>query len=231
MVAKQPIAAWQDTDFATEARDVRSRTFVAHVRYASTGARTVANTHPFAQDGRLFAHNGAFAALDRLDERLRELDVMDLVQGQTDSERLFALITGETRAADGDVGAGLTTAVGWVAAELPVFALNLIVATDDRLWALRYPETHELWLLDRNADSGGGALDATSSRIHVRSDDLGSRPCVVIASERMDDDPLWRLLEPGELIAVGPDLDVTSSLPLPAAPRHRLTADQLGPAG
>ncbi|MDT7739213.1 MAG: hypothetical protein QOK09_2582 [Mycobacterium sp.] len=37
-VRKQPIAAWQDTDFATEAHDLTGTTFVAHVRYATTGA-------------------------------------------------------------------------------------------------------------------------------------------------------------------------------------------------
>ncbi len=50
-VSKQPIAAWQDTDFARAARRLRGTTFVAHVRYASTGAHTMANTHPFLQDG------------------------------------------------------------------------------------------------------------------------------------------------------------------------------------
>ena len=56
-VDKQPIAAWHDTEFTSGARDLRGTTFVAHVRYASTGGHVVANTHPFLQDGRLFAHN------------------------------------------------------------------------------------------------------------------------------------------------------------------------------
>ena len=60
-VSKQPIAAWEDAQFATAAQDLRGTTFVAHVRYASTGAHTMANTHPFLLDGRLFAHNGVVA--------------------------------------------------------------------------------------------------------------------------------------------------------------------------
>src|SRR5690349_17328154 len=55
---KQPIAGYEDVEFAREARTAHSRTFVAHVRYASVGAHTVANTHPFTMDGRIFAHNG-----------------------------------------------------------------------------------------------------------------------------------------------------------------------------
>jgi predicted glutamine amidotransferase len=65
-VSKQPIAAWQDTAFARTARQLHGTTFVAHVRYASTGAHTVANTHPFLQDGRLFAHNGVVQGLPEL---------------------------------------------------------------------------------------------------------------------------------------------------------------------
>ena len=76
--------------------------------------------------------------------------------------------------------------------------------------ALRYPEEHELYVLERAAggDSGGESLEHSSSRrrIRVHSDDLAASRSVVIASETMDDDPGWRLLDPGELLHVGPDL-------------------------
>ena len=96
-VSKQPIAAWEDTQFAAAAHDLRGTTFVAHVRYASTGDHTLANTHPFEQDGRLFAHNGVVQGLTELDRRLADLGAAGLVGGETDSERVFALITAETR--------------------------------------------------------------------------------------------------------------------------------------
>ena len=63
-VHKQPIAAWQDVEFATEAHDLTGTTFIAHVRYATTGSHEVVNTHPFLQDGRIFAHNGVLEGLD-----------------------------------------------------------------------------------------------------------------------------------------------------------------------
>jgi predicted glutamine amidotransferase len=71
MVEKAPIAAYEDKAFAVEARDLSSITFLAHVRYASTGGNLKVNTHPFEQDNRLLAHNGVVEDLDRLDERLR----------------------------------------------------------------------------------------------------------------------------------------------------------------
>jgi hypothetical protein len=38
----------------------------------------------------------------------------------------------------------------------------------------------------------------------------------------MDDDPRWRLLEPGELVHVDSALQVTSDVVLPDPPRHQL---------
>jgi predicted glutamine amidotransferase len=226
-VDKQPIAAWQDTEFARAARHLRGSTFVAHVRYASTGDRTPANTHPFRQDGRLFAHNGVVQGLDRLDRRLAELGTADLVAGQTDSERVFALITAETRRQDGDVSAGLIRAIGWIADQLPVYAVNLVLATATGLWALRYPATHELYVLDRPA--GRAPLAARSGRISARSDQLAAQPSVIIATERMDDDPGWRPIGPGEMLHIGPDLAIDRSTPFPAQPRHLLRPADLDP--
>jgi predicted glutamine amidotransferase len=85
VVHKAPISAFSDASFAYDARHERSRTFLGHVRFASTGSLTLANTHPFEQDDRLFAHNGVFSGLPELEHQLGE--DLALVQGQTDSER------------------------------------------------------------------------------------------------------------------------------------------------
>jgi glutamine amidotransferase len=231
-VAKQPLAAWEDHAFAREARDLKSTTFLAHVRYASTGAHTMVNTHPFEQDGRLFAHNGAFGDLERLDQRLAELGAADLVHGQTDSERLFALITAESRRARGDVGEGITRAIMWIARELPVFSLNIIVSTATDLWALRYPATHELHILQRDPATAHGPapLDARSPRINARSRDLSRSSHVLIATEPMNHDPGWRPLASGELVHVGPDPAITTTCPFPDSPAHPLTLSDLEPS-
>jgi len=144
-VDKSPIAAYKDGTFLREAKTEESRTFVAHVRFASAGSVELKNTHPFEQHGRLMAHNGVVENLPRLEEQLGEY--ASLVAGYTDSERLFALITKETEANDGDVGSGITTAMRWVAANLPVYALNMVLTTETDLWAFRYPETNGLCVL------------------------------------------------------------------------------------
>jgi glutamine amidotransferase len=220
---KQPIAAYEDAAFAREAKEVSSSTFVAHIRFASTGALKLQNTHPFEQRGRLFAHNGVIEDLEALDSRLG--DWLDLVQGDTDSERLFALITREIDGHAGNVEAGIASACEWVAANLPLLAINLILASVDGLWALRYPETHELYVLEREA---GATLEhASSFGTRVRSEHGATQQLVVIASERMDDDDRWRALESGELLHVEDSLRVSSRRILSAPPARPLTLDDL----
>ncbi|WP_330253431.1 class II glutamine amidotransferase [Nocardia sp. NBC_00565] len=228
LVEKQPIAAYEDVQFAREARERESMTFVAHIRYATTGGLQPRNTHPFEQRGRLFAHNGVLQDLDELDSELG--DYLDLVHGDTDSERFFALITQRTDRHAGDVTAGITDAVRWIADRLPVYALNLVLITATNLWALRYPDTHSLYVLERAAGGPQGArhLDqAGRAGIRTRSGHLSEFPAVVVASERTDEDPGWRALAPGELLHVDDRLRIRSSTVLDSAPRHPLTLAQL----
>jgi len=107
------------------------------------------NTHPFELEHRLFAHNGAFGDLPTLDAELGA--ALAHVHGQTDSERAFALITKRIDEQGGDVEAGITAAVTWIAEQLPLYALNFVLTSADELWALRYPQTHELYVLERDA--------------------------------------------------------------------------------
>jgi predicted glutamine amidotransferase len=227
VVEKEPVAAYADSAFASEARHVSSTTFITHVRHASTGGLTERNTHPFAMGGRIMAHNGAFGELPALEAELG--DGMRLVHGDTDSERMFALIATRTDGNGGDVGAGIAAAADWIAGHLPVYALNLIVITPAELWALRYPETHELYVLEREAGGTHGArsLHATSATLRVHSEPLARNPSVVVASEPLDEHPGWRLLDPGELLHVGADLRVTSTIALPQPPARPMQVSYL----
>ena len=220
MLDKQPDPAFRDPEFVHEARQAESSAFVAHVRLASTGGRTVQNTHPFAMDGRVMAHNGGFGDLARLESELGPY--ARLVLGDTDSERYFALITKETDAHGGDVGAGITAAASWIAERLPVSALNTIVATPGELWALRYPGQHALHVLARPADPGPGepGLHVRSATSSVHVPDLDRTASVVIASEELDGESGWRMLAPGELVHVRPDLSVHSRIAITEPPAH-----------
>jgi glutamine amidotransferase len=229
LVEKQPVAAYQDTEFAAEARERCSETFVAHIRYASTGGLQPENTHPFCQQDRLFAHNGIIGDLSTMERELGPY--RDLVIGDTDSERFFALITKAIDDHDGDVTAGITSAARWVAANVPVYAINLILTTREELWALRYPETHQLFLLEREAGGphGDRHLEQASpaGTIRTRSAELDSYPAVVVASERMDESPSWTETRSGELIHIDTRLSVSRSRIIDQPPRRRLELTEL----
>ncbi|MFI0483645.1 class II glutamine amidotransferase [Actinomadura sp. 9N215] len=229
---RAPIAAYEDADFNSEACAVVSHTFISHVRYASTGAPDVHNSHPFVMDDRLFAHNGVVRGLDVLDSWLTDVDRAQ-IRGQTDSELVFAYITAEIRR-HGDTTSGLVAAVRRIAAELPVFALNVLLAESRRMWALRYPGTHELWALRhelREPGEPGATRRLDAGREPGRMKVAAHRepaPACVLASERLDDDPAWRLLAPGELLVVdGSEASSTHPFDEPA---HPLTVDDLSAA-
>jgi predicted glutamine amidotransferase len=217
---KQPEPAFSDQEFLRAARQAESSAFVAHVRWATTGGRTERNTHPFGMNGRVMAHNGGFGELAQLDAELGPY--ARLVLGDTDSERYFALIIKETDAHGGDVGAGITAAASWIAGRLPVSALNAIVAAPGELWALRYPGQHALHILERPASPGSGepGLHVRSATSSVHVPELDRTASVVVASEQLDGESGWRMLAPGELVHVRPDLGVESRIAIPQPPAH-----------
>jgi predicted glutamine amidotransferase len=228
-VYRTVLAAYEDTRFAAEAREVESKTFIAHIRYASTGAVALENTHPFEQESRLFAHNGVVGDLPKLEHALG--DYRSLVHGGTDSERVFALITREAARAGGDLSAAIANAARWIARELPLYALNLVLTTADGVWALRYPDTHDLFVLERPAGGSHGhrRFDGatTAGRIRVRSEHLAETGAVIVASEPMDEHPGWRNLAPGELIHVDADLNVHSATVVTEPPAQLLRLQDL----
>jgi predicted glutamine amidotransferase len=241
---KQPEPAFTDAEFLREARQARSVTFVAHVRYATAGRRTLANTHPFTMRGRIMAHNGGFGGLGRLEEQLGPY--RGLAGGDTDSERYFALITQQIDAHGGDVAAGIAAAARWIAERLPVSSLNAIVAVAGELWALRYPGQHALHIIERPAGAssppspgsrvGGPARTGTTAGLHARSTtssvhapELHTLPSVVVASEELDGEHGWRMLAPGELVHVRPDLTVESAVVLPEPPAQLVPLPESNP--
>jgi predicted glutamine amidotransferase len=234
-VYRKPVAANRSQTFIADAHEVRSRTFLAHIRHATAGEPKRENTHPFEQHGRLFAHNGVLGGLDELHTRLG--DHAELVQGSTDSELYFTLMTKRIEEHGGDIAAGVAAAAQEIAADVPLYSLNMLLTTPTDVWALRYPDTNELWILERSiAALGGPGLDgpdafderSMSGITRVFSGQLAILPSTVIASQPMDSNPLWRLLESGELIHVDPELKVTSTIAVPDPPAEMLvlTADE-----
>ena len=225
ILIRNPVQASEDPAYRHVARRLDASEILVHLRYASTGDVSLVNTHPFSQDGRLFAHNGVVGDLDRIESRLGPNRAM--VMGDTDSERLFALITLAIREASGDVRAGITAAVHEVVAEYELYSLNFVLADIGHIWAFRYPEHNPLHLHCRRqgGPTGVAPLDEADAAgtLRLHSDDGAVAPLVVIASERISDETGWEEIRPGELVHVGPDLEVDREIIISGPPAHPMT--------
>lgn len=218
-VHKAPLSAFSDPAFRSEAQEVSATTVVTHVRAATAGARSTVNTHPFLIDGLLVAHNGGFGGLPAVEGHLGPF--LEKVEGDTDSERYAALIAKYTAEHGGDVSSGIAAAATWLAATVPLYSLNCVVASAGNLWALRYPEQRALHVARRRIDPGsGGQLRGSTALASHTVRAAEPVEVVVVASERIDDEENWRMLEPGELVHVGPDLELTSRIVLAEPPAH-----------
>ena len=222
MLLRNPVQASEDPAYQHIARRLEACEMVVHLRYANTGGVSLLNTHPFSQDGRLFAHNGVVGDLERIEERLGSNRAM--VMGDTDSERLFALITLRIREAQGDVRAGLTASIREVVSDFELYSINFVLAELGHFWAFRYPEHNPLHLHRRQpgGPSGAAQLDQASATgdLRLHSDDGAAAALVVIASERISDEAGWEEIGPGELVHVGPDLRVDRETIVSGPPRH-----------
>ena len=93
-VARGIGSAYRDRDFANLCEFVSSETVVAHVRKASVGELTIENTHPFDHGRWVMAHNGTIPEFDAVRPLMEEAVAPAFraqIDGETDSERLFAL--------------------------------------------------------------------------------------------------------------------------------------------
>ena len=226
-VDKQPRSAFTDGSFRREATSVDARTLITHIRAATAGHDTLENTHPFLIDGRVMAHNGGFGDLPAVEAQLG--DYVSQVHGQTDSERYAALIAKFTADNGGDVSAGITAAAGWLADRVPLYSLNCLVAAPGHLWALRYPDQRALHIARRRVDPATGAVVAASSLATHQIEADRPTEVVVVASERIDEAADWRMLAPGELTHIGPDLSFTSTLAIDRPPAHLHLLDEPDP--
>lgn len=219
LLIRNPVQAAGDRIYRGVARHAEACQFLVHLRYADTGGVSLPNTHPFLQDGRVFAHNGVVGDLERLERRLGEH--LAMVSGETDSERVFALITLCIRQAGGDVRAGVTAAVRELAEGYELYSINFVLGEVGHLWAFRYPEHNPLLVLEHAGDDNRALIERDAhGTLSMRADPRGDARMVVIASERMDADPGWQDVGVGELIHVGPELELDRQTLLTEPPRH-----------
>jgi predicted glutamine amidotransferase len=142
--------AGEDPKFAEVARLTVSPVVIGHVRQASVGGVSEANTHPFVHGRWLFAHNGTvqgFAANPEPLVRLIAPPLRDGIKGETDSEHLFRAVLGRVeRAREDELAAAVGAALREVARLYPGTAdeptrLNVVLTDGNRFAASRWGHT------------------------------------------------------------------------------------------
>ncbi|WDT92777.1 class II glutamine amidotransferase [Thermoleophilum album] len=117
---------------------LRGRIFHAHVRRATIGGLRLENTHPFTFGAFSFSHNGTLAPYPQLPPDAPS------PRGDTDSERLFALLLSRFDARD--PLASLRSVVVDVIATTAFSALNFLFCDGERLYAYRLGIFELYWL-------------------------------------------------------------------------------------
>src|SRR6516165_3182602 len=88
-LAKAPEAAYVSEEFAHKVKHIRTDMLISHVRWATPGFPLHwDNTHPFTYSQMAFAHNGAVATNQKLEQFIAP-HLQDEIVGVTDSERYF----------------------------------------------------------------------------------------------------------------------------------------------
>ncbi len=189
-VYRHTLPIWSDTNVPGLARSLTSGTWLGNVRSATAGLGTdMINTQPFAGDGLVYTHNGFIDDFARsLRRRLRTTlseAVEAEVQGNTDSEYLFAMIRQEPGTLGQRLAAVVRRIQHWLADSPDIRALLAIVIGDGRQMAgVRAAANAEAPSLYFNPEWQNGA---------------------VIASEAFDDHDSWQRLEPDQVVTLGAD--------------------------
>jgi len=131
---KEPVAALESSAFRRLADRVVTRVAILHLRLGSPGsATTMANTHPFGDVRRAFAHNGQFVPASALDGTLAGGGAA--AGGDTDSERYYLAVRDRI-----DTGTAPAAAIAAAAADIRALAdhwesANCLLLTPGALYA------------------------------------------------------------------------------------------------
>jgi len=128
---------------------IQAEVLIAHVRKATVGSLSIANTHPFQRGRFVFAHNGTVHRIAELRSSTSPEHLASVV-GQTDSERLFAFVMTQIDEA-GDVDRGLARAVALMQSLGDIGSATFLLSCGERLFAYRSERT--LYTLERGSAS------------------------------------------------------------------------------
>lgn len=201
-VVKEPVKAGKSplSKFLQDYQEVKSKIFIAHVRYTSVGSKSHKNTHPFYRElnGKeyVFAHNGTLRSYKNLElGRFKPI-------GETDSEHAFChllsciekrnIINWEEEDFD------------WVVEklkEINEYGNFNCIFSDGELLFCYYDKNgyNGLCFVQRKPPYGEIQLLDEDWRINLAEEKQPEQTGYIIATKRLTDEP-WKNIKFGELI-------------------------------
>ena len=206
--------AWNNQNLFNLAPVSVSGCLLAHVRAATPGSAVMRlNCHPFSRGRLAFMHNGHVGGFDRLRRRLRESltdEAYHAIEGTTDSEHVFAVLTdllenGAARAGAERLAAALVGAIDRVeglrteSGIEEMSFLNLAVTDGECAAASRYVSDGSDAALSLYVVTGH--LKVERGEAVVVPEGQGE-PAAIVASEPLGDRDRWRRVPPNHLVLI-----------------------------
>lgn len=205
LVERGTLCAHDDEEFHEVAGGSVGEVLVAHVRKRTVGPVSLVNTHPFASDGWVFAHNGTIDDMAWLRERTSARRAAAM-QGDTDSELLFAfLLSHFDRAHAGALGdvatdAALSAATAELLGHARIGACTFVLSNGRSLYAVR--SGRPLFSLERvPGDAVRTLRPDTETDAVVQTGWSPARHAILLASASITDEP-WVEVPEGVVVRV-----------------------------
>jgi gamma-glutamyl hercynylcysteine S-oxide hydrolase len=173
---------WSDTNLISLADSLFSPYWLANVRSATPGQQiTQTNTHPFKIDRILFTHNGY---IENFNQKIRSIfhDILDAsiqaeIQGNTDSEYLFALLRQQLSQTSDITEAivAMITTLSEIITEEKVL-LNLIVGDGTQFYIMRH------------------AINGQCPTLYYCTEENEFPDSILIASEALTESGKWQVV-------------------------------------
>jgi ergothioneine biosynthesis protein EgtC len=196
---KSTLPIWNDTNLPELSRYIESKAVLAYVRSATAGqALDISNCQPFRDDHLLFIHNGYIENFKKsLYRPMRVLlndETYQSIEGNTDSEHIFALLLNELKSQPNSsiekaLEKTLTIMTDLAKSHHVSFSANTIISDGHRLIASRY------------------ACGSTSPSLYWLRDDPMYPDAVIIASEPLFEGN-WNSCKNSSIVTVEKNLDV-----------------------
>ncbi len=209
------LPAWGDTNLLNLTAKIKSPCFFAHVRAASVGGTNTNNCHPFSYKEWMLMHNGQvfnFLAIKRALRRMLDDEFYNAIQGDTDSEHLFALFLQLLN--ESNANSIIDTAN--VLLETLAIIIKLVKDTGEEGPSLfNICLTNGEYLITTRYSSDPTIIPESLHYLEVRqveNDDPKQKDCVLIASERLTEVSTfeWKDVPANHILLVDANKKVTA---------------------